>query len=210
MNNVPFMILLIIILSSCTKRHKTDLQQATVTELSVSKEYYKSDTLAVDLTRSIIQWKGTKMRGLGKHEGRIELANGFFTISDGRINGGHFIADMNSITVTDIPDHEPVPRRRFNNHMKSEDFFDSASYPVSKFEITTVQYKSADSLIVAGNLTIKEITRNISFTAKFKDKALEARFTIDRFQWNIGYKGSWVDKTLVDKDILLNFQLFTE
>ena len=159
---------------------------------------------------SIIHWKGTKMKGLGKHEGQIELEDGFFTITNNLLTGGHFIANMNSIEVTDIPAHEPVPRGRFNDHMKSEDFFDTATYPVSKFEITGIQYKTTNSLIISGNLTLKDITRNISFAANYKEKTFETGFTIDRFQWNIGYEGSWVDKTLVDKDIVLEIQLFTE
>lgn len=210
MNNVSFLLLLLLVLSSCNGNRTTEFQQAAMTKSSPKDVHINSDTLRLDMSRSIIHWKGTKMKGLGKHEGQIELEDGFFTITNSLLTGGHFIANMNSIEVTDIPAHEPVPRRRFNDHMKSEDFFDTATYPVSKFEITGIQYKTTNSLIISGNLTLKDITRNISFAANYKEKTFETGFTIDRFQWNIGYEGSWVDKTLVDKDIVLEIQLFTE
>lgn len=210
MNNVSFLLLLLLVLSSCNRNRTTEFQQAAMTKSSPTDVQINSDTLRLDMSRSIIHWKGTKMKGLGKHEGQIELEDGFFTITNSLLTGGHFIANMNSIEVTDIPAHEPVPRRRFNDHMKSEDFFDTATYPVSKFEITGIQYKTTNSLIISGNLTLKDITRNISFAANYKEKTFETGFTIDRFQWNIGYEGSWVDKTLVDKDIVLEIQLFTE
>lgn len=210
MNNVSFLLLLLLVLSSCNGNRTTEFQQAAMTKSSPTDVHINSDTLRLDMSRSIIRWKGTKMKGLGKHEGQIELEDGFFTITNSLLTGGHFIANMNSIEVTDIPTHEPVPRRRFNDHMKSADFFDTATYPVSKFEITSIQYKTNDSLFISGNLTLKDITRNISFAANYKEKTFKTGFTIDRFQWNIGYEGSWVDKTLVDKDIILEIQLFTE
>lgn len=136
MNNVSFLLLLLLVLSSCNRNRTTEFQQAAMTKSSPTDVHINSDTLRLDMSRSIIHWKGTKMKGLGKHEGQIELEDGFFTITNSLLTGGHFIANMNSIEVTDIPAHEPVPRRRFNDHMKSEDFFDTATYPVSKFEIT--------------------------------------------------------------------------
>ena len=58
----------------------------------------------------------------GMHEGTVKLSTGHLLLRDGKIMGGEFIADMNSISITDIPSHEPVPRRRLRNHLKSEDF----------------------------------------------------------------------------------------
>ena len=39
------------------------------------------------------------------------------------------------------------------------------------------------------------------------DRTLSSTFRLDRFRWNIGYKGSWADKTLVDKDITFSIVL---
>ncbi|WP_243835862.1 YceI family protein [Gelidibacter sediminis] len=60
---------------------------------------------------------------------------------------------------------------------------------------------SNDSLKISGNLTLKAITKNIGFAAKYPENFLSAKFTLDRFQWNVAYEGSVMDKTMVDKDI---------
>ncbi len=197
MNKACIILILSTILVSCMGKHKSDSQQAIIKKPSQSINQDISDTLKVDLSSSLILWKGTKMNGAGKHEGQMQLQDAVFTTSESMLVGGQFTADMNTIEVTDIPEHEPVPRQKFNNHMKSEDFFDTETYPISKFEITSIKQKTMDSLVIAGNLTIKDITKNITFTAGIMQKAFTARFTIDRFQWNIAYEGSWADKSLV-------------
>lgn len=210
MNKSLIILFLIIPLISCTGKHKSDSQQAIIKQSSLSNSQGNSDTLKVNLSRSSIHWKGTKMGGAGKHEGQIELKDAFFNTSENHLVGGHFTVDMSTIQVTDIPEHEPVPRKRFIDHMKSEDFFDVENYSIAKFEITNLENITDDSLKVSGNLTIKEITKNITFLAEKKQKAFTTKFTFDRFQWNIAYEGSWVDKTLVDKDIELTIKLTTE
>lgn len=95
------------------------------------------------------------MKGAGKHEGQVQLQEAYFTTAEELLIGGKFTVDMNSIQVTDIPKNEPVPRQRFNNHMKSEDFFQSEIYPTSKFEITNIEQITTDSLKVSGNRLAK-------------------------------------------------------
>jgi polyisoprenoid-binding protein YceI len=197
-------------LISCIGKHKSNSQKATIKAPTHSSNEKTGDTLKVNLSNSSIHWKGTKMKGSGKHQGQIQLQDAFLKNSKGLLVGGHFTVDMNTIEVTDIPEHEPVPRKRFNDHMKSKDFFDTETVPISKFEITKVEHTTTDSLTITGNLTIKGITKSISFASTKKRKTFIARFTIDRFQWNIAYKGSWVNKTLVDKDIELTIELITE
>ncbi len=48
---------------------------------------------------------------------------------------------------------------KFNTHLNSGDFFDSAKFPVATFKSTKVQAVGEGKLKVTGNLTIKDITR---------------------------------------------------
>ena len=57
------------------------------------------------------------------------------------------MVDMTTIGVTDIPEHEPVPRNNLNNHLKSSDFFDVEKFPTSEFQITNVKQITSDSLL---------------------------------------------------------------
>ncbi|WP_421871707.1 YceI family protein [Marinoscillum sp.] len=168
-----------------------------------------SDTLEINLARSILHWKGTKMRGLGKHEGIINLSGASLLTQGDRLVGGSFTIDMTSIQVTDIPAHETVPRRRLVNHLKSEDFFDVANYPVSRLEIAVVN-PIGDSLQITGNLTIKEITKPITFNAFKQKNELTALIVFDRFRWNVAYEGNLIDRTLVDPKIELKVILKME
>ena len=57
-------------------------------------------TLNVDLAASKLNWKGD-MLGLYAHEGLINLTNGSVILKDGKISGGTFTIDMNTIQPTD-------------------------------------------------------------------------------------------------------------
>ena len=99
--------------------------------------------------------------------------------------------------------------KNLTDHLKGVDFFAVAHFPTATFEITTIKKKIPDSLKVSGNLTIKGITKTITFDALYTDAIFSTTFIIDRFQWNIAYEGSLIDKTLVDKDIELTIRLKT-
>lgn len=206
MNRVFPLVSLVLVIISCSAEHQSEHSAATLVKEVAQKTTF-GDTLALDLQASKVLWKGTKMRGLGKHEGEINLKAGFLLTQMGQLSGGQFVADMTSINVTDIPEDEPVPHRRLNNHLKIAEFFDVENYPHAQFTITQIQWLSPDSIQVTGNLTIKDITNVITFNARPEKNTFSTRFPIDRFRWNIAYEGSWADRTLVDREIELSILL---
>jgi len=210
MNKQLLILIVPMLISSCVGKHNSNAQEANIGKAQKEQNSLTKDTLQVDLSNSDVYWKGTKMRGAGKHQGQIQLQDGYFLTEQNKLVGGRFTMNMNTIQVTDIPEHEPVPRKRFNDHMKSEDFFNTEKYPTSEFTITKINDLANDSILVSGNLTIKDITKNISFKAKSKEQVFSTKFTFDRFEWNIAYEGNWADKTLVDKDIELTIKLKIE
>ncbi|MEP0987860.1 YceI family protein [Ekhidna sp.] len=165
-----------------------------------------ADTVPVDLKNSIIKWKGTKMRGLGKHEGTINLASGFLLFSKETLTGGSFTFDMRTINVTDIPEHEPVPRRNLINHLKSEEFFEVETFPEAQLIITSCTSEN-ETFNLVGDLTIKGQTHPISFEAKKTKYGYESTLEIDRFIWDVAYTGSWANRTLVDRMVEFNIQI---
>jgi len=210
MNKLLWILIVPMLICSCVGKHNSNAQEVNIGKAQKEQNSPTKDTLQLDLSNSSIHWKGTKMRGAGKHEGGIQLQDGYFLTDQNKIVGGRFTINMNTIQVTDIPEHEPVPRKRFNDHMKSEDFFNTEKYPTSEFTITEINDLANDSILVSGNLTIKEITKSIKFKAESKEKEFSTKFTFDRFEWNIAYEGNWADKTLVDKDIELLITLKTK
>ncbi len=50
---------------------------------------------------------------------------------------------------------------KFNTHLNSGDFFESAKFPVATFKSTNVQAAGEAKLKVTGNLTIKDVTKPV-------------------------------------------------
>lgn len=210
MTNHPTLILIIAMLfTACAGSHPSD-GKAVKTNFEQAVEITDNATaIPVNIEKSVIQWKGTKMRGTGYHEGDLKLQEAQLFVKNNQLSGGYFVADMQSITITDIPEHEPIPRRNLTNSLMSEEFFAVNQYPTTRFEITQVKSTGKDSLQITGNLTIKDITKSIVFTAQqnASKKLLTTTFSINRFDWNIGSPRSLTGRLLIDQDIYLNIKL---
>ena len=161
----------------------------------------------VDVTSSNIVWTGYKVTG--KHTGTVKVKNGDLQFADGKLTGGSFDIDMNSITCTD---QEGEWAAKLVGHLKSDDFFGVAKFPTSKFVITRViPQDSKGNYKVIGNLTIKETTKEIKFFANLTESngqvTATGKITIDRSEFNVRYgSGSFFDG-LGDKTIYDEFDL---
>lgn len=202
----PVLLLLLIIVAACS-RNETSENQVSAVPAVQSNMSVTGDTIKINLKRSTILWKATEMRGTITRRGKIGLKSGFLLQKHGLLVGGVLIVDMNSMDVTDVPAHEHEARNNLVNHLKSDDFFNVPDFPLSILEITSVNHQTSDSLKVAGNLTIRGITKNIAFKAIKNRGEYRANFQFDRFQWNIAYEGSWAARTLVDRNIELDVTL---
>jgi len=135
----------------------------------------------------------------GSHEGTLNFKEGVLFFDDDKLVGGRVVAEMKSILVTDMPSHETVPIRNLTTHLNSD--FETQKYLTSSFEIIQVEYLNDSLLTLSGNMTIKDVSKNISITLLIStiqenQKQLDVQFTIDRFEWNIGIDGSWLEKIM--------------
>src|SRR5690606_19746327 len=110
----------------------------------------------------------------------------------GKLTGGNFVVDMNSITNEDITD--PEYKGKLEGHLKSDDFFAVEKYPTSTFEITEVADHGDGKVSVSGNLTIRDTTKNITFNAAVSENSatkivVESDFNINRKDWGVVYAG---------------------
>ena len=163
-------------------------------------------TLAIDTAASEVRWHGKKVSG--EHYGEIDISSGSLLVSEeGKIVGGNFIIDMNSIDVQDMDAGEF--RDKLTGHLKSADFFDVENHSQATFEITEVKEgATANDLTVSGNLTIRGTTKNITFAATASELSaesanIEADFNIAREDWGVNYSGKQDD--LISKEI--NFKI---
>ncbi len=166
----------------------------------------RPDTLVADPVASRIRWTGTKFRRLGKHEGTIALAAGELVLRHEQLEAGRFTIDMRRMEITDIPDTEPVPRRRLLAHLQGPDFFDVARYPTAQFVANRAARIGAARYRLSGDLTMHGVSRPIEFETEVRwpevgHMIATATLTLDRQRWGIAYRGSRVTNDLVDDDI---------
>lgn len=177
------------------------------------QSFIRLDTmLCVDLERSRLFWKGTKLAGTGKHEGTLRFLDGNLMFEGGELVAGQLIVDMQSIHITDISPQDIVPIRNLTGHLKAD--FAVGQFPMAKLEIEQVTHISKMEVQVKALLTIRSVTRSIDILVS-KEKwdsdtyDFSSQFSFNRFDWNIGSEGSWLEKKLVDRDIQVRVDLFT-
>jgi len=193
----------------------SDLRGAHKASVSASRPVTAAigDTLWIDTERSVLRWRGTKFGGRGSHSGVVPIATGHLVLDNTTVVGGRFQIDMRSIGITDIPDHDVVPRRRLLDSFARDDFFAVEAHPTATFVVTQVAPSlSAGLYSVSGNLTLKGQTHSIEFEASAPVVSQEtvwvsARFRIDRHRWGVDFEGSRLANNLVDDDIELELTL---
>lgn len=179
---------------------------ATIQEKQEAAEV-KGTQFAVDTTASRVKFTGY---GVGKnHPGKFKVSSGTVAVANDKVTGGSFMIDIKSL---DLEQKGGMFDSKLRPHLMSGDFFDAEKFGTAKFDITSVQpytHNGSDTSVVAGanftvsgNLTLKDVTKNISFPAKIDldGNTLKAKsnFVIDRTQWQMRYGN---DKTLGDKFI---------
>jgi polyisoprenoid-binding protein YceI len=190
--------------ASCDDQPKGD--EAAVTEEQTATDA-TGQSYAVDSTSSSIRFTGN---GVGKnHPGKFKVTEGNLAVANNAVTGGSFTIDINSM---DMEEEGEAIDGKLRPHLLSADFFDAAKFNTAKFEITKVEPYTADAnnksvvaganATVSGNLTLKDVTKNVTFPAKIDITPngidAKANFDIDRTQWGIVYGN---DKSLGDKAI---------
>lgn len=200
MKNVLVLLAAALVISSCNNSAKTSGDAGEVKNTAEGAAVY-----TIDAANSSVRWEGAKITET-VHYGLVSIAEGSLSLLDGTPDAGSFTIDMNSITNQDLADAEY--NAKLVGHLKSADFFMTETFPTAKFEISSVAASTAagSTHTVTGNLTIKDVTKSISFPATFEvsENALSASatITINRNEWGIVWGGSLTDQSI--KDYLQN------
>lgn len=153
----------------------------------------KDGLYLIDAENSRLEWIGRNLNN--RHLGRIDILKGELIVVDGKPSAGSIVLDMASITNLDLQD--PAYRDMLMRHLKSDDFFAVQRFPNASLTLTGWEARSgappeASSGIATGDLTIKDVTRSISFPAIVAPQQdggikIHAAFDIDRTLWNVCY-----------------------
>lgn len=200
-----------LIMTGCSKQ-ETETVKTTTSNTETNKAKTQEATekappatgtkLAVNTSGSKIEWEGKKVTG--NHNGTIQIRSGELFVDGQKVTGGSFDIDFNTIEVLDLTD--PEMNGKLTSHLKSDDFFAASSHPTGKFVITSVEQARDDkgnNMKITGNMTIKGITKPVSFPAKVtvdgNKVTATADFTIDRTLWDIKFRSGKFFQDLGDK-----------
>ncbi|MEO6758970.1 MAG: YceI family protein [Saprospiraceae bacterium] len=203
-SSISWAIAAITLFSNCSNTPQGDQAKVAGQEQAANAtgQAYRIDTAA-----SIIHFVGN---GVGKnHPGTFHLASGSLSVADNQLTGGQLVINIQSL---DLEQRDEMIQQKLRPHLLSPDFFDVEKFGTATFVLTKVepfQAAASDTSIVqganfkvSGNLTLKGVTKNITFPAKvdLEGTSLHAQsnFNLERTAWGMNFHA---DKSLGDKFI---------
>ena len=137
----------------------------------------------------------------GSHWGYVPIKKAILDVIEGKITGGSFDMDMVNLTVEDLK--EGKSKENLTNHLKSDDFFSVEKFNTATFKITEANSSDGIDYTISGTLTIKGISKPISFPAKVaraEEKMIATgQIIFDRTQFDIKYRSGNFFENLGDK-----------
>ncbi|NKI33403.1 YceI family protein [Croceivirga thetidis] len=159
----------------------------------------------VNAETSKVTWKAYKVTG--SHTGTVSLESGALMFDGDKLTGGEFTVDMTTINTTDL---EGDYKNKLDGHLKSADFFGVETHTTSKLVFTNVEANGKNSYKVTGDLTIKNITKPVTFDVSIYGSKATATLKVDRAEYDVRYgSGSFFDN-LGDKTIYDEFDLVVD
>ncbi|WKN33703.1 YceI family protein [Porifericola rhodea] len=209
---------------SCSQSPQGDEAQVSEAQ-EVEKISQSASSYALNTSQSELQWYGFKPTG--QHYGTIGIKDGSVAVENNEVVGGSFTVDLNDIDVQDLEGEdrdkltghlksedfffvEQYPEAKFE--ITQVNPYSDATASSEENENMTVKVNNEEvseyvldnpTHMVSGNLSMRDTTLSITFPARIdvSENAIkaEAKFNIDRTNWNISYNDEG-DPVRVAKD----------
>jgi len=192
-----------IITASCTQGEEK--QKAKAEDKSSSSMSIPNVTINPEASK--VMWAGT-MLGIYTHEGTLDMTEASLDISDGKITGGSFTVDMNTMVATDEnynPEEGSTPEKLIG-HLKSPDFFDVKNYPTASFTISGSEGNTVTGMLTIRGETNEEKVENIMMTKEGDMVKITGDMKIDRKKYGVSWDSPVQDRVL-SNDMELNIEL---
>lgn len=176
-----------------------------VVVLAVSAFTVAVEKKEVKLDQSKVTWKGYKVTG--SHHGSIALKSGHLLFEEGKLSGGEFVADVTTLNSEDLTGEY---KGKLEGHLKSPDFFGVETYPEAKLVFTKVVAKGKNSYEATADLTIKDVTKSVSFPISIYGSKATATLKIDRTDYGLKYGSASFFDSIGDKAIYDEFDLVVD
>jgi polyisoprenoid-binding protein YceI len=167
----------------------------------------KAVAYQINTDQSTVTWTAKKVTG--SHYGTANISKGSLSVDGRKLTGGTVEVDLRTIVSTDLKGQQG--HDRLVNHLKSDDFFSVEKHPMATFVLTSATPKGGNQMDIAGKLTIKGITQNVTFpaTVTMNGNGLEAagKMTVDRTKYDMKFRSGSFFENLGDKMIEDEFTL---
>lgn len=161
-----------------------------------------AQTKQIDVAKSNINWVGKKVTG--QHNGTVAFKSGALIFKKKVLNGGTFTVNMTSLTATDLSgDYQ----QKLDGHLKADDFFGTDKFPTATLLFKTIAPKADNVYTVTADLTIKGITKPVTFDLTVRENTATTSFNVDRTKYGIQYNSKSFFESIGDKAIYDEFEL---
>ena len=154
-----------------------------------------------------VDWKAWHLLRTKERSGNVSIKEAEVSVNENMLGGGKFVLDIAGLQVTGFGE-DTTSNEKLRGHLTSGDFFLTDSFPTATFEITDVDTMSGDfNTKISGNLTIKGVSKNITFNAntEITEEAVSISsesFEIDRSNWGLTYNTEGAEGVLADYAIM--------
>jgi polyisoprenoid-binding protein YceI len=155
-----------------------------------------------DQSSSKVSFVGSKVTG--KHDGGFGTFKGTVDVADGAPEKSKVDVQIDADSIT-------TDTEKLTGHLKSPDFFDTKANPKATFVSTEIKKggEKGATHTITGNLTIKGITKSVTFPATINVSAenanLDAEFSINRRDFSLNYAG--MPNDLIRDDVLIKLSI---
>jgi polyisoprenoid-binding protein YceI len=156
--------------------------------------------------------------GFSVRHAMITTVRGRFTEYEGKLHlDGTDPAKSSAVVTIEVAGIDTHQSQR-DEHLRTGDFFDVASYPEITFSSTAAEFIGDDSYRLTGDLTIKGVTKPVSIDFTFNGAAkdpygnervgFEGSVTVDRTDWGLTYNAALeTGGVMISDKVKLSFEI---
>jgi len=207
---VPALLPAVLFLAACGDPTANYTKAKTEAAKDAPKDTGTGKLLSFSNDGSKLNFLGAKVTtehpgGFDKFSGTVKLSGDDKNVAQVEVN-----IDMTTLWAAEKGKGKEDTIEDLTKHLKSPDFFDVEKFPTARFMTTEIKAGGEGGThTVTGNLTMRDVTKSITFSATIKvenDTATaQAKFKITRQDWGIVYKGKADD--LIRDDVGLEFDI---
>lgn len=154
----------------------------------------------LNIEKSLLNWTGKAAFSSYTLTGNIQVKQGQIEIKNDSITSLKIIIDMKSIN------HEYGDLEK---HLKSKDFFEIKKFENAYFELTKPSIITNNKAILIGNITVKNITHQETFSVTFGNdyNSIFINIELDRTKYGVKFNSPSFFKKMKENAIADEFKL---